>query len=162
MSYPDSFVQFSFVSDNVGCFTGKPFPTDGFLMMLGTFTTYVTIERIRGYPAQVIEAEDPPAYRARLGQRTARPRNSVGVMMAGSHAGTSKEAVGKGVPDDLVTSMGDPVDRPNRRAKFPKEKPDHTGLLGMSGMDVPLEEVLEKLARLVAPGVDVKLTVAEL
>ena len=42
--------EFSFVSDN-GCFTGKPFPTDGFLMMLGSFTTYVTTERVHEYPA---------------------------------------------------------------------------------------------------------------
>ena len=35
---------FSFISDNVGCFSGKPFPRDGFLMTLGSFITYVATE----------------------------------------------------------------------------------------------------------------------
>ena len=48
--------EFSFISDNVGCFSGNPFPADGFLMMLGSFITYVTTERVSCYPAQVIEA----------------------------------------------------------------------------------------------------------
>ena len=158
--------EFSFIRDNVGCFSGKPFPADGFLMTLGSFTTYVTTERISRYPAQVIEAEDPPAFRAGLGQHTARSGNSVGVMMAGSNAGASKEATGKGVPDELVTPLADSADKRSRGAKFPKEKPDHTGAytgpLGMSGMEVPLEDVLEKLDRPVAPGANVELTIAEL
>ena len=56
--------EFSFVSDNAGCFSGKPFPVEGFLMMLGSFITYVTTEHVNRYPTQVIEAEDPPAFRA--------------------------------------------------------------------------------------------------
>ena len=62
--------------------------------------------------------------------------------------------------------MADPVDKRNRGAKFPKEKPDQTGTytgpLGMSGMEVPLEEVIEKLDRPVAPSANVELTIAEL
>ena len=158
--------EFSFISDNAGCFSGKPFPVDGFLMTLGSFITYVATEPVSSYPTWVVEAEDPPAYRAGPGQRTAHSRNSMGVMMAGSNAGTSKEATGKGVPQDLVTPMGDPVDKRNRGAKFPKEKPDHTGAftgpLGMSGLEVPLEEVIEKLDRPVAPSANVELTIAEL
>ena len=38
--------EFSFVSDNAWSFTNKPFPTDGFLMMLGSFVTYITTERV--------------------------------------------------------------------------------------------------------------------
>lgn len=87
-------------------------------------------------------------------------------MMAGSNTGTSKEGTGKGVPDELVTPMGDLVDKQSWGAKFSKEKPDHTGAytgpLGMSGMDVPLEDVLQKLDRPVAPGANVELTIAEL
>ena len=98
-------------------------------MMLGSFTTYVTTERIRGYPAQVIEAEDPPAFRARLGKRIARPGNSVSVMMAGSNVGVSKDAPGKGAANDFVTPVADPVDKRNRGTKFPKEKPDQTPTL---------------------------------
>ena len=158
--------EFSFISDNAGCFSGKPFPVDGFLMTLGSFITYVATEAVSSYPTRVVEAEDPPAYHAGPGQRTARPGNSVGVMMAESNADTSKEVPGKGVPDELVTPMGDPVDKRNRGAKFPKEKTDHTttytGPLGMSGMEVPLEEVIEKLDRPVAPSANVELTIAEL
>ena len=39
--------EFNFVSDNAGCFSNKPFPTDGFLMTLGSFVTYVTTKRVR-------------------------------------------------------------------------------------------------------------------
>ena len=84
------------------------------------------------------------------------------MMMTGSNAGTSKEGTGKGVPEELAMSMGDPADKRSRGAKFPKEKPDHAGPLGMSGMEVPLEDVLEKLDRPVAPGANVELTIAEL
>ena len=83
-------------------------------------------------------------------------------MMAGSNADTSKEGTGKGVPEELVTLLGDPVDKRIRGAKFPEEKPDHTGPLGMLGMEVPLEDVLEKLDRPVAPGANVELTIAKL
>ena len=82
--------EFSFISDNAGCFSGKPFPVDGFLMTLGSFVTYVATEPASSYPTRIVEVEDPPAYRAGPGQRTARPGNSVGVMMAGSNASTSK------------------------------------------------------------------------
>ena len=83
--------EFSSMSDNAGCFSGKPFPTDGLLMTLGSFITYVATEHVSSYPDQVIEAEDPPAFRAGLGQRTACSENNVGFMMAASNAGASKE-----------------------------------------------------------------------
>ena len=70
--------DFSFISDNAGCFAGKPFSTNGFLMTLGSFITYVAPELVSSYPTRIVEAEDPPAYRAGLGQRTARTGNSVG------------------------------------------------------------------------------------
>ena len=86
--------------------------------------------------------------------------------MARSNAGAGKDANGKGAASDFVTTMVDPADKRNRGAKFPKEKPDQnttfTGPLGMSGMEVPLEEVIEKLDRQVAANANVELTVAEL
>ena len=42
--------EFTFISDNAGCFAGKPFPEHGFTMMLGSFVTYVAVEAVRGYP----------------------------------------------------------------------------------------------------------------
>ena len=51
--------DFSFISDNAGCFAGKPFPTNGFLMMLGSFITYVAPESVSSYPTRIVEAEDP-------------------------------------------------------------------------------------------------------
>ena len=44
--------EFNFVSDNAGCFAGKPFPEHGFTMMLGSFVTYVAVEVVREYPKQ--------------------------------------------------------------------------------------------------------------
>ena len=103
--------DFSFISDNAGCFAGKPFPTNGFLMTLGSFTAYVASEAVCSYPTRIVDAEDPPAFRAGPGQRTARPGNSVEVMMAGSTAGVSKDVTGKGVTSDFVTPVANPVDR---------------------------------------------------
>ena len=158
--------EFSFISDNAGCFSGKPFPVDGFLMTLWSFITYIATEPVSSYPTRVVDAEDPPAFRAGPVQHTARPRNSVGVMMAGSNAGASKEATSKGAASEFVTPVADPVDKRNRGAKFPKEEPEQTGTftgpLSMSGMEVPLEEVIEKLDRPVAPSANVELTIAEL
>ena len=108
--------DFSFISDNAGCFAGKPFPTNGFLMTLGSFITYVAPEPVSSYPTRIFEAEDPPVYRAGPGQRTARPGNSVEVMMAGSTAAVSKDVTGKGVASDFVTLVANPVDRRPRGA----------------------------------------------
>ena len=118
--------DFSFISDNAGCFAGKPFPTNGFLITLGSFTTYVASEAVSSYPTRIVDAEDPPAYRAGPGQRTARPGNSVEVMMTGSNAGLSKDVTGKGATSEFVTPVVNPVDKRGRGAKFPKEKPDTT------------------------------------
>ena len=52
--------DFSFISDNAGCFAGKPFPTNGFLMTLGSFTAYVASEAVCSYPTRIVDAEDPP------------------------------------------------------------------------------------------------------
>ena len=123
--------DFSFISDNAGCFAGKPFPTNGFLMTLGSFTAYVASESVSSYPTRIVDAEDPPAFRAGPGQRIARPGNSVEVMMAGSNAGVSKDVTGKGADSDFVTPMVNPADKWGRGAKFPKEKPDtHTAFTG--------------------------------
>ena len=65
--------DFSFISDNAGCFFDKPFPRDGFLMTLGSFITYVATEPVNSYPTRIVEAEDPPVYCAGPGQRTADP-----------------------------------------------------------------------------------------
>ena len=150
---------FTFISDNAGCFANKPFPADGFLMTLGSFVTYVTTEPVREYPAQVLVAEDPPSFRAALGRRSARPGSSVEVMMTGASAGAGKGDAGNSIPEELITPT-DPVDKPTRMTKFPKEKPDPVGPLGMSSREAPLEDVLEKLARPVAPGANVELTIA--
>ena len=86
--------------------------------------------------------------------------------MAGSNAGQSKYVTGKGVTSDFVTPVVNPVDKRGRGAKFPKEKPDthtaFTGPLGMTGMEEPLEQVLEKLDRPVAPDANVELTAVAL
>ena len=83
------------------------------------------------------------------------------MMMTGANAGAGKGDVGNSIPEELITPT-DPVDKLTRTAKFPKEKPDPVGPLGMSSREAPLEDVLEKLARPVAPGANVELTIAQL
>ena len=72
-----------FVSDNVGCFAGRLFSTNGCLVIFGSFVTYVATEVVCEYPAQVLVATDPPTIAAAGGWRSARPK-SCGVMMAGT------------------------------------------------------------------------------
>ena len=56
--------SFHFISDNTGSFADRPFPTNGCLVMFGSFVTYVTTEVVYKYPAQVLVAADPPAIAA--------------------------------------------------------------------------------------------------
>jgi hypothetical protein len=86
--------EFAFVSDNAGCFAGKPFPTDGFLMMLGSFPTYVAVEVVREYPEQVLVDDETPLLAA-LGRRVTRPPRCVEVMMAGTRPAAARQMLAR-------------------------------------------------------------------
>ena len=50
-----------FVSDNAGCFGGRPVPAGGSVISLGLHLVYGATTVIRGYPEGVLVAAAPPA-----------------------------------------------------------------------------------------------------
>jgi hypothetical protein len=52
----------SFITDNTGCFGGRPFPRNGRIISFGSHEVYVGTERACRYPEQVLVAADPPSH----------------------------------------------------------------------------------------------------
>jgi hypothetical protein len=74
----------SFISDNVECLGGRPFPRDGQIMTFGSHEVYVGTESVCKYPEQVVEAADPPSHMLAHAGHSARPAESAEVMMTGT------------------------------------------------------------------------------
>jgi hypothetical protein len=72
----------SFISDNASCLGGRPFPRNGRIMSFGSHEVYVGTESV--YREQVLVAVDPPSHMLAHAERSARPVESVEVMMAGT------------------------------------------------------------------------------
>jgi hypothetical protein len=70
----------SFISDNVGCLGGRPFPRNGRIMSFGSHEVYVGTESV--CREQVLVPADPPSHMLAHIERSARPVESVDVMMA--------------------------------------------------------------------------------
>ena len=144
----------NFVSDHARCVGSRPFPRNGCLINFGEHTVYVATEVVCKYPEQVLEAEDPPAICAARGLRIARPGSCAEVMMTGTADGA-----GKG-------DTGNPAAKSTRSAKVTLERtenlPDQAGTSQVPVRQVPLEDVIQKLAVPVATGTDATLTEAEL
>ena len=128
------FGEMEFVSDNAGCFRGRPFPANGCVIEFGAFATEFVCE----YPEQVLVAEDPPAVCAARGRRTTRPE-SCAVMMAGVTAPPAEEPVIA------------PVERSTRRAKQALERQVQPGA-ETSRAPVRTEPLRETVERLNVPG----------
>jgi hypothetical protein len=90
----------SFISDNAGCLGGRPFPRNGWIMTFGSHEVYVGTERVCRYPEQVLVAANPPSHLLAHAGRSARPVESVEVMMAGTTAPPAGGA-GKGAAVDV-------------------------------------------------------------
>jgi hypothetical protein len=76
----------SFVTDNAGCFGGRPFPRNGQIISFGSHEVYVGTERACRYPEQVLVAADPPSHMLARAGRSGRPTEYVEVMMTGPAA----------------------------------------------------------------------------
>jgi hypothetical protein len=72
----------SFISDNVGCLGGRPFPTNGRIMTFGSHEVYVGTESV--CREQVLVAADPLSHMLARAGRSARPVELAEVMMAGT------------------------------------------------------------------------------
>jgi hypothetical protein len=71
----------SFVTDNAGCFIGRPFPRNGRIISFGSHEVYVGTERACRYPEQVLVVADPLSHMLAHAGRSARPVESAEVMM---------------------------------------------------------------------------------
>ena len=80
------FGSLCFVDDNAGCFSGRPLPASGGIILFGDLQVYVATELPHVYPEMVHVAEDLPSLCAARGQHTARPACSVEVMVVAPDA----------------------------------------------------------------------------
>jgi hypothetical protein len=62
----------SFITDNTGCFGGRPFPRNGRIISFGSHEVYVGTERACRYPKQVLVVADPPSHMLARAGRSAR------------------------------------------------------------------------------------------
>jgi hypothetical protein len=92
----------SFISNNVGCLGGRPFPRDGRILSFGSHEVYVGTDRV--CREEVLVAVDPPSHRLAHAGRSARPVESAEVMMAGismpSADGAGKAAAAADTPPE--------------------------------------------------------------
>jgi hypothetical protein len=92
----------SFISDNAGCLGGRPFLRNSRIMSFGSHEVYMGTESVCRYPEQVLVAADPLSHLLAHARRSARPIESVEVMMAGTAMppadGASKGAAAADVP----------------------------------------------------------------
>jgi hypothetical protein len=105
----------SFISDNAGCLSGRPFPRDGWILSFGSHEVYVGTERV--CREEVLVAVDPPSHQLAHAGRSARPVESAKVMMAGTSV-PSADGAGK------VAAVADTPPKPpkaKRSARPPLE-----------------------------------------
>jgi hypothetical protein len=131
----------SFISDNAGCFGGRPFPRNGRIISFGSQEVYVGTERACRYSEQVLVAVDPPSHMLARAGRSARPVESAEVMMAGP-AAPSAGGIGKGAAADVPPEP----ERMKRLACPPLERAENlAGTSGVSARDQPLIPIINRL-----------------
>jgi hypothetical protein len=132
----------SFINDNTGCLGGRPFPRDGRIMSFGSHEVYVGIESI--CRKKVLVAADPPSHRLAHAGRSARPVESVEVMMAGTSVPTADGACKAAAADT-------PPEPPKvkRSARPPLEHVEN--LASTSGMPATGHVLLPIIDRLLEP-----------
>jgi hypothetical protein len=140
----------SFISDNAGCLGGRPFPRNGRIMTFGSHEVYVGTERVCRYPEQVLVAADPPSHLLAHAGRSARPVESVEVMMAGAAAPPAGGA-GKGAAADVPLEQ----EKAKRSGRPPLERVENLAdTSGVSARGQPLIPIINRLLELVWSGDD--------
>jgi hypothetical protein len=133
----------SFISDNAGCLSGRPFPRDGRIMSFGSHKVYVGTERI--YRKKVLVASDPLSHRLAHAGRSTRSVESAKVMMVGTSV-PSVEDAGK-----AAAARASPPEPPKvKRLAHPLlERAEN--LAGTSGVPARGEVLLPIIDRLLEP-----------
>jgi hypothetical protein len=141
----------SFISDNVGCLGGRPFPRDGRIMSFGSHEVYVGTESICRYLEQVLVVVDPPSHLLAHAGRRARLVESAEVMMAGT-AVPPADGVGKGAVAADVTPK---KEKSKRTGRPPLERAENlAGTSGVPARGHPLIPIVNRLLEPVQSGDD--------
>jgi hypothetical protein len=140
----------SFVTNNAGCFSGRPFPRNSWIISFGSHEVYVGTERACRYLEQVLVAADPSSHMLARAGHSARPVESAEVMMTGPAAPPAGGA-GKGAAADVPPEP----ERMKRSAQLPLERAENlTSTSSMSARDQPLIPIINRLLELVQSGDD--------
>jgi hypothetical protein len=134
----------SFISDNTGCLSGRPFPRDGRIMSFGSHEVYVGTESL--CREKVLVAADPPSHMLARAGRSARPVEPVEVMMAGTSVPPANGA-GKGAAATRDTPPELP--KAKRSVRPPLERAEN--LAGTSGVPARGQVLLTTIDRLLEP-----------
>jgi hypothetical protein len=131
----------SFISDNAGCLGGRPFPRNGRIMSFSSHKVYVGTERVCRYLEHVLVAANPPSHLLPHTGRSARPVDSVEVMMAGT-AAPSAGGTGKGVAAEAPLEQ----EKTKRLAHPPLERIENlAGTSGVPAKGQPLIPIINRL-----------------
>jgi hypothetical protein len=118
----------SFISDNTGCLSSRPFPRDGRIMSFGSHEVYVGTERV--CREEVLVVVDPLSHRLVHAGRSARPVESAEVMMASTSVPSAEDA-GKAAAAAAADTPPEPP-KAKRSARPPLERVEN--LAGTSGV----------------------------
>jgi hypothetical protein len=132
----------SFISDNAGCLGGWPFPRDGRIMSFSSHKVYVGTERV--CRKKELVAVDPPSLLLAHAGRSARPVESVEVMMAGASVPSAEDA-GKAAAVDT------PPELPKAKRSAHPSLEHVENLAGNSGMPARGQPLLPIIDRLLEP-----------
>jgi hypothetical protein len=139
----------SFISDNVGCLGGRPFPRNGQIMSSGSHEVYVGIKSV--CREQVLVAADPPSHMLAHAGRSARPVELAEVMMAGTSVPPAGGA-GKGA---TVADTPPEQEKAKRSARPPLECAENlASTSGVSARGQPLIPIINRLLEPVQSGDD--------
>jgi hypothetical protein len=142
----------SFISDNVGCLGGRPFPRDGRIMSFGSHEVYVGTESV--CRKKVLVAADPPSHLLAHAGRSARLVESAEVMMAGTSV-PSADGAGKAAAADTPLEPR----KAKQSARPPLEHAENlAGTSGVPARGQPLLPILDWLLELVRSSDDPKQT----
>jgi hypothetical protein len=131
----------SFLTNNAGCFGGRPFPRNGQIISFGSHKVYMGTERACRYPEQVLVVADPLSHMLACAGRSARPVESAEVMMT-SPAAPPAGGAGKGAAANVPPEP----ERTKRLARPPLERAENlAGTSGVSARDQPLIPIINRL-----------------
>jgi hypothetical protein len=139
-----------FISNNVGCLSGRPFPRNGRIISFGSHKVYMGTERACRYLEQVLMVVDPPSHMLAHAGHSARLVESAEVMMTAPAAPPTGGA-SKGATTDVPPEP----QRTKKLARLPLERAENlASTFGVSARDQPLIPIINRLLEPVQSGIN--------